>query len=212
MAAQQVAHIGDVIPRWRSDPLHAGRRLCALREGVGLNQQQLARQAGLTHEEISRLEHSKKSPRALTVHKLSQALGVTPVQFVDNSPLGLELLTTEEAGQRLHVPSKRVQVRLQQGVLPGVKVGGEWRIPAIAVAELDRSGRLRGASRRLEPRYRGGFFAKVGDALAGTSQARRRGAKCTPPSPSIYWLRLRTNVVRRTLRSCAAAQFSCQTR
>jgi len=155
LAVQQAVHVGDVVPRWRADPIHAGQRLRALREGAGLNQQQLARQADITHEEISRLELGDRCPQAPTVHKLSQALGVPPVQFVDDSPIGLELLTTEEAGQRLDVPGKRVQVWMQQGVLPGVKVGEEWRIPAIAVAELDRSGRLRGASRRLDPRYRG---------------------------------------------------------
>jgi excisionase family DNA binding protein len=155
LAAQQAVHAGEVVPRWRADPVYAGQRLRALREGAGLNQQQLARQADLTHEEISRLEHGDKCPQALTVQKLSRALGVPPEQFVDDAPLGLELLTTEEAGQRLDIPGGRVRKWMQQGVLPGVKVSGEWRVPAIAVAELDRSGRLRGASRRLDPRYRG---------------------------------------------------------
>ena len=69
--------------------------------------------------------------------------------------VGLELLTKQEAGQRLDVPTARVRAWMKQGVLPGVKVGGEWRVPAIAVTELERSGRLRGVSRRLDPRYRG---------------------------------------------------------
>ena len=155
LTAKHLAHAGDAVPRWRDAPHRAGKRLRALREGAGLNQQQLARQADLAHEEISRLEHGDKCPQAPTVHKLSQALGVPPAQFVDDSPMGLELLTTDEAGHRLDVPGTRVRVWMQQGVLPGVKVGGEWRVPAIAVAELDRSGRLRGASRRLDPRYRG---------------------------------------------------------
>ena len=155
LAAQQVVHAGDVVPRWRADPVYAGQRLRALREQAGLNQQQLARQAGLTHEEISRLECGTRAALAPTVYKLSQALDVAPERFVDDSSLGLELLSTEEAGQRLDVPGKRVQSWLRQGVLPGVKVGEEWRVPAIAVAELERSGRLRGASRRLDPRYRG---------------------------------------------------------
>ena len=153
--AQAIAHAGDVVPRWRADPVHAGQRLRALRERVGLNQQQLARQADLAHEQISRMEHGDKSPLAPTLRKLSQALGVAPERFVDDSPIGLELLSTEEAGRRLDVPGKRVQVWLKQGVLPGIKVGGQWRVPAIAVAELERSNRLRGASRRLDPRFRG---------------------------------------------------------
>ena len=153
--AQVEAHAGDVVPRWRADPVHAGKRLRVLRERSGLNQQQLARQARLVHEEISRLEHGEQSPLAHTVHKLCQALDIAPERFVDDTPVGLDLLTTEEAGRRLDVPGKRVRVWMRQGVLPGVKVGGEWRVLAIAVAELDRSGRLRGASRRLDPRYRG---------------------------------------------------------
>lgn len=89
------------------------------------------------------------------MHKFSQTLEVAPELFVDDVPLGFELLSTQEAGWRLDVPEGRVWAWIQQGVLPGVKVGGEWRVPAIAGAELDRSARLRGASPRLDPRYRG---------------------------------------------------------
>jgi len=89
------------------------------------------------------------------MHKLSQALGVAPERFVDDSPIGLEMLTTREVVQRLAIPMARIQVWMKHGVLPGVKVSGQWRVPAIAVAELERSGRLRGTSRRLDPRYRG---------------------------------------------------------
>jgi excisionase family DNA binding protein len=153
--AQAAAHLGDVLPRWRADPVHAGQRLRTLREHAGLNQQQLARQAELTHEQISRLELGTYAPSAPTVHHLSQALDVAPEQFVDDTPVGLELLSVQDAGHRLDVPAGRVRTWMRQGVLPGVKVSGDWRIPAIAVAELERSGRLRGASRRLDPRYRG---------------------------------------------------------
>jgi transcriptional regulator with XRE-family HTH domain len=155
LAAQQVAHVGDVVPRWRANPVHAGQRLRALRERAGLNQQQLARQAGLTHEEISRLEGGDKSPKAPALRKLGQALAIAPALLVSSEPIGLELLSTEDAGHRLDVPTARVGVWLRQGVLPGVKVGGQWRVPAIAVAELERSNWLRGASRRLDPRFRG---------------------------------------------------------
>lgn len=155
LAAQQAVHIGDVVPRWRANPIHAGQRLRMLRETAGLNQQQLAQQAGLVHEEISRLEHGGRCPYAPTLRKLSQALEVAPERFVDDAPIGLEMLSTQEAGRRLDIPAGRVQKWLQQGILPGVKVSGRWRVPAIAVAELARSGRLRGESRRLDPRFRG---------------------------------------------------------
>ena len=154
-AAQVVAHAGDVLPRWRANPAYAGQRLRRLREAAGLNQQQFARQAELSHEHLSRLERGTYAASAPTVHQLSQALGVAPTRFVDDTPIGLEMLSVEETGHRLDVPMGRVRKWMRQGVLPGVKVGGDWRIPAIAVAELERSGRLRGASRRLDPRYRG---------------------------------------------------------
>lgn len=155
LAAQQLSHLGDVVPRWRANRVRAGQRLRALREGAGLTQLQLSAQAGITHEALSNLELGKLAASAPTVRQLSQALGVAPERFVDDSSLGLDLLTTEEAGRRLDVPEKRVQRWMRLGVLPGVKVGGRWRVPAIAVAELERSGRLRGRSRRLDPRSRG---------------------------------------------------------
>lgn len=155
LAAQHVVHLGDVIPRWRADRVRAGQRLRALREAAGLTQLHLSTRVGITHEALSNLERGKLAASAPTVRQLSQALGVAPVQFVDDTPIGLTLLSTVEAGQRLDVPPARVRFWMRNGVLPGVKVSGQWRVPAIAVAELARSGRLRGASRRLDPRFRG---------------------------------------------------------
>jgi excisionase family DNA binding protein len=65
------------------------------------------------------------------------------------------MVTLTEAAARLDVPPERVRHWLKQGVLAGTKVSRQWRVPAIAVAELERSERLRGRSRRLDPRYRG---------------------------------------------------------
>ena len=132
-----------------------GEQLRRLREAAGLHQQQLAHQAKLSHEHISRLEVGTYAASAPTVHQLSQALGVAPERFVDDTPIGVELLSVQDAGHRLDVPSERIRVWLLQGVLPGSKVNGRWRIPATAVADLERSGQLRGRSRRLDPRYRG---------------------------------------------------------
>ena len=153
--AQAVAHAGDVVPRWRADPAHAGQRLRMVREAAGLTQLELSARAGITHEALSNLELGKRAALAPTVHQLSQALRVAPDHFVDDTPVGLTLLSTEEVGRRLDVPTARVRFWMKHGVLPGVKVSGQWRVPAIAVAELERSGRLRGASRRLDPRFRG---------------------------------------------------------
>ena len=89
------------------------------------------------------------------MRKLAQALQVDPARFVGHEAIGLTMLTAAEAAFRLDVPPGRVQTWVQQGELAGVKVSGQWRVPAVAVAELGRSGRLRGRSRRLDPRYHG---------------------------------------------------------
>jgi excisionase family DNA binding protein len=154
-AAQARAHVGSVVPAWRQRRHRAGTRLRAIREAAGLNQLQLAAASGLTHEAISNLETGKRSPYATTVRALAQALGVAPEQFVRREPVGLTLLTVAEVARRLDVPAGRVQAWLRQGLLAGSKVSGQWRIPAVVVAELARSDRLRGRSRRLDPRYRG---------------------------------------------------------
>jgi excisionase family DNA binding protein len=85
---------------------------------------------------------------------LAQALRVEPERFVGRDPIGLTMLTVAEAAARLDVPPARVRTWLKEGALAGTKVSGQWRVAAV-VAELDRSGRLRGRSRRLDPRYRG---------------------------------------------------------
>jgi excisionase family DNA binding protein len=153
--AQAAAHLGMVVPAWRADRRRSGRRLRALREAAGLSQLALATTSGLTHEELSRLERGGRAPSPETIRKLSLALGVPPERFTDRTRLGLVMLTTAETAARLDVPVGRIQTWLRQGALAGTKVSGQWRVPAVAVRELGRSGRLRGVSRRLDPRYRG---------------------------------------------------------
>jgi excisionase family DNA binding protein len=126
-----------------------------VREAAGLSQIQLGARSGLTHEAISRLETGRVGVAAETVRRLAAALHVAPDQFVTREPIGLTLLTTTEAALRLEVPIDRVREWAREGRLPGTKVSGQWRVPAVAVTELVRSGRLRGRSRRLDPRYRG---------------------------------------------------------
>jgi excisionase family DNA binding protein len=103
----------------------------------------------------SNLETGKRAPYATTVRALAWALGVEPARFIARDKIGLTLLTVAEAANRLDVPAGRVQAWLRQGLLAGSKVSGQWRVPAVVIAELARSGRLRGRSRRLDPRYRG---------------------------------------------------------
>src|SRR5918994_2489641 len=155
VATQAHAHEGEVVPVWRQNRRRAGKRLRAIREAAGLNQLQLSAASGLTHEAISNLETGKRAPYATTVRALAQALGVAPEQFVSREPVGLKLLTVAEAARRLDVPAGRGQTWLRQGLLAGSKVSGQWRVPAVVVTELARSDRLRGRSRRLDPRYQG---------------------------------------------------------
>jgi excisionase family DNA binding protein len=155
VATQAQAHQGAVVPAWRQNRKRAGKRLRAIREAAGLNQIQLAAASGLTHEAISRLETGKCWPYAETVRKLAAALDVEPERFVTRDKTGLSLMTVAEAASRLGVPAGRVQNWLRNGQVSGTKVSGEWRVPSVVIAELARSGRLRGRSGRLDPRFKG---------------------------------------------------------
>jgi excisionase family DNA binding protein len=155
VAAQATAHVGSVVPAWRQNPRRAGKRLRSLREAAGLSQIQLGAASGLSHEAISNIERGRPSPSAESVRKLARALKVSPEIFVGHESVGLSVLSVGEAAARLDVPAGRVQTWLRQGLLAGTKVSGQWRVPTVVVRELGRSGRLRGNSRRLDPRYRG---------------------------------------------------------
>jgi transcriptional regulator with XRE-family HTH domain len=154
-ATQALAHVGRVVPLWRRDRRHAGWRVRRLREAAGMTQLELAAASGLTHETISRLELGRQGASAKTVRTLAQALRVAPEQFVSPDLGASPLLTVRDTAARLAVPAARVQTWLRQGLLGGSKVSGQWRVPPGVVADLERSGRLRGRSRRLDPRYRG---------------------------------------------------------
>jgi excisionase family DNA binding protein len=154
-AAAGAAQLRRVEPAWRRTPRRAGQRLRLLREAAGLNQQELAVRSGVTHEEISRLELGHQAPLTGTVRALTRALKVEPAVFVARTTLAPVGLTTTEVADRLAVPRARVQTWLQTGKLAGVKVSGIWRVPREAVLEIERHERLRGRSRRLDPRYRG---------------------------------------------------------
>ena len=154
-AARDAAQVRRVEPVWRRNPRRAGQRLRLLREAAGLNQQELAARSGLTHEEISRLELGHQVPLTGTVRAVARALGTEPGVFVGRSKLAPVGLTTAEAAARLDVPAGRVRTWLHRGLLAGTKVSGTWRVPVAAVVDLERRERLRGRSRRLDPRYRG---------------------------------------------------------
>ena len=126
-----------------------------MREAAGLTQIDLAARSGLTHETISLLELGRRAPQGPTVVQLAQALAVAPTAFIDDDePAGDELIVAE-AARLLDVPAMRLRAWLAAGKAPGRKVGGQWRLPRHAVLALLASGRLRGRSRHLDPRWRG---------------------------------------------------------
>jgi excisionase family DNA binding protein len=153
-ATQAVQHAGAVVPAWRRERRRAGWRLRQLREAADLTQLELAARSGLTHEAISNLERGRRAPLATTVRARAQALGVDPTAFITGTATDAGL-TTAEAAARLGVPVGRVQTWLLTGQLQGWKVSGQWRVARQSVAALEASGRLRGRSRRLDPRFRG---------------------------------------------------------
>ena len=116
---------------------------------------ELAALSGLTHEAISRLELGRPAPLVASVHKLARALAVEPALFVGREAVAPPGVPVAEAASLLGVPAGRVRTWLAAGTSAGVKLSGQWRVPATAVAELLASERLRGRSRRLDPRYRG---------------------------------------------------------
>jgi len=155
VAARDRAHASGVVPAWRQDRTRAGQRLRTLREAAGLTQLELAERSGVTHETISRLERGRPAPLVRSVHKLARALEVAPAQFVGPEALMGPGMPVAEAARLLGVPAGRLRRWLVTGAIAGTKVSGQWRVSAPAVTALLASGRLRGYSRRLDPRYRG---------------------------------------------------------
>ena len=127
LATQATAHLGAVVPAWRQDPAHAGRRLRALREAAGLNQLQLAAASGLTHEAISRLETGHYAPYATRCAPSPRRWGWTPRASSAARPSASTMLTTAEAAFRLDVPIGRVRTWVQAG-------GASWGESVRAVA------------------------------------------------------------------------------
>ena len=77
-AADDWRDLAAAVDAWRRDRARAGARLRSLRLAAGRTQIELAVRSGLTHELISRLELGRRGPRAETVGRLADALGVAP--------------------------------------------------------------------------------------------------------------------------------------
>ena len=144
-----------MLPAWRQDPRRAGRRLRVVREVARLTQLGLAAVSGVTHETICQLELGRRAPQASSLCKLARALQVAPTLFVSREEIEGPGWTVAQTATWLDVPVPRVSRWLRLGELEGVKISGEWRVPVAEVMVLEASGRMRGRSRRLDPRYRG---------------------------------------------------------
>ena len=71
---------GDVVAKSSS----FAQKLRALREDKGLSKYALAKQAGLSKQEVSRLELGQREPSWATVQALTAALGVTCEAFAES--------------------------------------------------------------------------------------------------------------------------------
>jgi transcriptional regulator with XRE-family HTH domain len=61
-----------------------GTRLREVRRSRLLTQQMLAQKSGVAQPTIHRLETDKQEPQFRTIHKLAAALGVDPLELVDD--------------------------------------------------------------------------------------------------------------------------------
>lgn len=166
VAARQRRHAGDAIARWQCDPRRAGARLRQKREAAGLSQLQLATMVGLSNAALSILEQGHRAPRITSMHRLAQALDTTVDDFVAGTPLGdPATMSAADAATYLGVPVQRIRNWVGAGILPGQKISRSWHIPRTAVMDLERSGRLSGASRRVDARARGAIGLVISWAL-----------------------------------------------
>jgi XRE family transcriptional regulator, regulator of sulfur utilization len=65
------------------DIVKIGRKLRALRERSLLTQAELAEVAGLSRDQVSRIERNEVDPRFSTIRKLARALGVDPQELIE---------------------------------------------------------------------------------------------------------------------------------
>lgn len=63
--------------------MRLGRKVEELRKALGLSQEQLAKKAGTTKGQISRIENGLSEPPMKRLRRLAKALGVTPGVLAD---------------------------------------------------------------------------------------------------------------------------------
>lgn len=60
-----------------------GTNLREIREIKGLTQEELAEQIGISHAPISKIENGEGNPTLDTIEKITDALGITPMELFD---------------------------------------------------------------------------------------------------------------------------------
>jgi len=65
------------------DVVYIGDRLRELRKQRFLTQHMLAQRSGVSQVAIARIERNRAEPHFSTIHKLANALGVSPEEFVE---------------------------------------------------------------------------------------------------------------------------------
>ena len=63
-----------------------GRNFARIRRAKGLTQEQVEELSGFTQQYLSGLEQGRRNPTVITVYLLAQALGVRPVELLDDRP------------------------------------------------------------------------------------------------------------------------------
>ena len=63
-----------------------GRNFARIRRETGLTQEQIEELSGFSQQYISGLETGQRNPTVVTLFELAQALGVTPIDLLQDEP------------------------------------------------------------------------------------------------------------------------------
>lgn len=90
---------------------HVGRRIRRRRVELGLTQEHLARQLGVSHQQLHYYEGAKNRVSFATAHKLARILGVGVSYFLAGLHDEVEIIPIEE-----QAPSERVALQIGASV------------------------------------------------------------------------------------------------
>ena len=93
------------------DHIQVGKRICAMRLGRGLTQQQLATMLGVSHQAVSRWESGQTLPDISTMLELTRFFGISVEELIEGQQLQPE--QEEEAQQTMEVKDMNIQQLVQ---------------------------------------------------------------------------------------------------